>query len=123
MAFEANDALARFSLPMRGAATGEYDVRYEWVLRRPVIHENQALLASGNNTIGALTPLGATYQALILIPPTGTIDTWILKQVNGDAGVTCNPQNGPLVLSGFQYVGLVINAATGGYTITLRWVK
>lgn len=128
MAFECDDALARFHLPVRGALTGDYDVIHQWVLSRPVVHETQSALSSGNNTLTPSVPL-TSVKALVLIPPAtvipslgGVVDTWTLKGVGGDTGVVMQT-TGPVVLSGYGNVGLiVINATTGGYTINLRWI-
>lgn len=124
MAFQSDPATARFMLPMRGAPNGSYDIIHQWVLNRPTVYESQLALAAGNNTVNAGSPLSATSLALIIIPPANTTDTWVLKGNAGDTGVTIAVANqSAVVLAGFVYSIFVINATTGSYQITLRWVS
>lgn len=118
----AADTTATFSCPVRGGATGDYDLLVQWAITSPTLYETPILIAAGNN---AISPgiVGSTIYLLVIVPPaSASTDTWHLKGVNGDTGVTIATP-GVQIISGVQLSpGLVLNATTGGYTIVTRWL-
>lgn len=122
MSFEAENVTVRFSLAARNGTLGDEDARLSWDLYAPRVYQTQHTLAAGANTFSTAVP-SDTYQLVIIEPPASTSDTWALKGVAGDTGLTVGTAKGPIVLSGLNPASFVLSATTGAYTILITWVR
>lgn len=121
MANESNSATATLQVPLFDSLGHEQELLCQWSLTTPVELQNYVVLNAGFTDIRPALA-GSVFQLLIIVPPPGVNDTWILKGVSGDQGLTISSTFPTFIPSPSSTV-LGITATTGGYTILTRWFR